>query len=734
MACQDPLIYWSGLSFVDAPQIYSDSDLTTVAPDGFYMYGGQVREMVAGVLGAAQPCDQCVIPCGTPFIGSGAGGEFRGIDFNLGSAVGATSLLFSPGGGNTAFNVPDQLTSIFPAGVRNSVYSNLVSGYTKGFIGSYRALPAESGGCQNVGPIPGLNGVTTGNTLLASGTTDGSGSFTLTDSTKDFSSSGLNVKINDVVLAVSTTTIPAVKKYSYVDDIAQAASGILGISNSYNSGGATYLAATGTVYKIYETGYLMDTAASFSVGNPALNTFVSAYDSTNWAFNAQNLLAKVSGVPSSTELTFSASPLAGQLATAIPGTTYTIAVGDAFTNSVIGSDGGVGYGKDYIYAGSGNFTDNGLFDFGNLPGNAGGYPLGWTGVTTNNTPLGNQYQSTLLCWNCTKVWSGVPNVDCNNGTGLLIPASPYSLLQPIAPNLPATVGNPWPAAGHAQEVQVQVVSVPPGGSTTTLSIVVDAPCSGTWWQILVPCPELLPAIQSSTRVGDIGVVFGTVCAATITTNFYHVPVEEMSNVLIKYPTKPNTATGANSIYANSDSYSEWVNWNVPASGQPRGVLGLNDYIYEDAYAVTPLPAGVYKMRFDPKTPVIWGDTTNAVSATLTDYSVDFVAAGVTVGMIVEDRTTGLTAEIIGTVTTTSFGITDLNGGFAALEQSGTPYKIYASSGEQDWAVEVGVLEYVDVDANDVAYPPEDYEADYPGQAQSTGDRIDGFVKSITLCP
>ena len=728
MACQDPLIYWSGLSFVDAPQIYSDSDLTTVASDGFYMYGGQVREMVGGVLGAAQPCDQCVIPCGTPFTASGAGGEFRDINFDLGSAVGAVSLLFSPGGGSSGFPVPDQLTSIFPAGVRNSVYSSLVSGYTTGFVGAYRDYPSGTTGCQNVGPIPGLNGVTTGNTLLASGTTDGSGSSTLTDTTQTFAT----VKVNDVVLAVSTATNPAVKKYSYVDDIAQAASGILGLSNLGNSNGAVHLEATGTVYKIYETGYLMDTAASFSVGNPALNTWVTAYDSPNWE-NSSSLFAEVNGVPTSTKLTFSNSSLSGQLVTAIPGTTYTVSVGDAFRNSVIGSDGGVGYGKDYIYAGGGNFTDNGLFEFGNLPGNSGGYPLGWTGVTTNNTPSGNQHQSTLLCWNCTQVWDPAVSIsyNCGSATGLLIPASPYSLLQPIAPNLPATVGNPWPVPGFIQTVQVQAVSVPPGGTTTTLSIVVDAPCAGTWWQILVPCPEPLAGIQSSTRVGDIGVVIGTVCAATITTNFYHVPVEEMSNVLMK---DPKSTGGANSIYANSDTHSEWLNWNVPPSGQPRGVLGLNDYIYEDAYAVTPLPSGVYKMRFDPQTPVIWGNTTNAVSATLTDYSANFVAAGVTVGMIVEDRTTGLTAEIIGTVTTTSFGITDLNGGFAALEQSGTPYKIYASTGEQDWAVEVGVLEYVDADADGSAYPPEDYEADYPGQAQSTGNRIDGFVKSITLCP
>ena len=61
-------------------------------------------------------------------------------------------------------------------------------------------------------------------------------------------------------------------------------------------------------------------------------------------------------------------------------------------------------------------------------------------------------------------------------------------------------------------------------------------------------------------------------------------------------------------------------------------------------------------------------------------------------------------------------------------------------GFQDWAVEVGVLEYADIgtyapQTNVHALPPESYVAD-PGATQgvqSSGTRIPGIVKSITLC-
>ena len=64
MACSNPTVHWSGSSFASAPQLYSDSALTTVAADGWYSFGGVAREMSGGVLGPVQPCSSCVVPCG----------------------------------------------------------------------------------------------------------------------------------------------------------------------------------------------------------------------------------------------------------------------------------------------------------------------------------------------------------------------------------------------------------------------------------------------------------------------------------------------------------------------------------------------------------------------------------------------------------------------------------------------------------------------------------------------
>ena len=89
-------------------------------------------------------------------------------------------------------------------------------------------------------------------------------------------------------------------------------------------------------------------------------------------------------------------------------------------------------------------------------------------------------------------------------------------------------------------------------------------------------------------------------------------------------------------------------------GQPDGVLGLHDLVFEDPNGVTPLPIGMYKVRFDAQ-----------------------------------------------------------DGG-----------------GISDWVIEVGMLEYADVDGGGHALPPENY----PGPTQSTGTRIPGVVTSITKCP
>ena len=56
---------FDGTNFAQATSLYTDSTLSTLAPDGYYGQGQIVRQQLNGVLLNAQPCSACVVPCGT---------------------------------------------------------------------------------------------------------------------------------------------------------------------------------------------------------------------------------------------------------------------------------------------------------------------------------------------------------------------------------------------------------------------------------------------------------------------------------------------------------------------------------------------------------------------------------------------------------------------------------------------------------------------------------------------
>lgn len=246
---------------------------------------------------------------------------------------------------------------------------------------------------------------------------------------------------------------------------------------------------------------------------------------------------------------------------------------------------------DYNYASS-------IFNISNVNQPLGSIisPIGWTGIV-NNT---GDYQSTLLNWNC--IDKSTSNCNCSTSistcsTALGVPASPYNNNVALAPNLmPFSAGGntQFQACGLSVKPAVMVVPSPPGIPQTDLKVSVVGPCTSTWWGIDVKCPELLAPILSSTQFGDLeddqtpaGQLTKTpladVCDYVVDTTFYHVPVDNWGN------------TNPNSYYYNGDSFSAA---GVVPLGQPNGVLGLSDWIYEDPYGVTPVAVGVYKMQFD----------------------------------------------------------------------------------------------------------------------------------------
>jgi hypothetical protein len=269
----------------------------------------------------------------------------------------------------------------------------------------------------------------------------------------------------------------------------------------------------------------------------------------------------------------------------------------------------------------------------------------YTGITNNVSGSSGVYpnieslESTCLDWNCTNINTN----DCGGGgTALDIPPSPFDPAQAIAPNLQNPVGNPWDYSNGEYRGWTTVIPSPLGVTNSIATIMITAPCINTWWGIHVQCPRQLTSIGRSVFF-PLGTPFSNVCAADIQETLHHVPVDNAGN------------TNPNSKYFANDQFPANYDPATPGQfGQPDGVLGLHDWVFEDPDGVTPLPIGMYLVEFDP--------------------------------------------------------------------QDGT--------GLGKYVIEVGFLEYRDVDGAGHALPPEGY----PGPTQSTGTRQPGIVRSITKCP
>lgn len=116
--------FLNGPSLGSSTTIYSDANLTIIAPDGFYSDGVISREQVSGILLPAIACGSCATPCGGTINGSGAQGIYL-LNLDTGgtaSDVGAIIVKFD------AFQVPDGIRATFNGNPYNKL-SSPVDGY-----------------------------------------------------------------------------------------------------------------------------------------------------------------------------------------------------------------------------------------------------------------------------------------------------------------------------------------------------------------------------------------------------------------------------------------------------------------------------------------------------------------------------------------------------------------------------------------------------------------------------
>lgn len=118
--------FLNGSSLSDSTAIYTNSAMTTLAPDGWYSDGLIIRQQLSGVLQAEQVCPSCEFPCGGTVSATGSSGAYV---MNIGtgslsSDVGAIVVRFDPAA------VPDGIKVVY-----NGITYNSVSSQNHGWLG-----------------------------------------------------------------------------------------------------------------------------------------------------------------------------------------------------------------------------------------------------------------------------------------------------------------------------------------------------------------------------------------------------------------------------------------------------------------------------------------------------------------------------------------------------------------------------------------------------------------------
>lgn len=80
---------FDGANFAQATSLYTNSTLTTLAPDGYYAQGTISRRQLNGLLLNAVACSSCVDPCGVGVNASVSNNGLFYSQFGLGSDIGA---------------------------------------------------------------------------------------------------------------------------------------------------------------------------------------------------------------------------------------------------------------------------------------------------------------------------------------------------------------------------------------------------------------------------------------------------------------------------------------------------------------------------------------------------------------------------------------------------------------------------------------------------------------------
>jgi hypothetical protein len=132
--------------FSTATSIWTNSNLTIKATDGFYQKDGFYRQMSGGELLPSTICPECAVPCGGTISASGSQGIYY-LDTDLGTSTGAVVIKFDP------FGIPDGILAVYNSITYNGL-SSPAWGWRQGTAGLATYIGSTGQDCGVVAGSP----------------------------------------------------------------------------------------------------------------------------------------------------------------------------------------------------------------------------------------------------------------------------------------------------------------------------------------------------------------------------------------------------------------------------------------------------------------------------------------------------------------------------------------------------------------------------------------------------
>jgi len=276
--------FLDGITLGNSTAVFTNAELTTLAPDQFYSDNTISREQVSGKLLPQQVCPSCAVSCGETINVNGTTGIYT-LDFDAGTAIGAMRITFNPA------SIPDGFKATFNSVVYNKFSSPNVGRLESTVNNAATYIGSSSANCglpKTTLNVPIFNYIAASNTFVNTGVTQ--------TETVVAGQVQLGAPPGASVMVIpKTTASPSIVSLNIAGVCTSTAWGVsIDCPIQLTGFSASVLGATvGTVCPLTLGETFYNVIVTGSAGNPALHDFV--FSDVNGSIALLNVYYKISG-------------------------------------------------------------------------------------------------------------------------------------------------------------------------------------------------------------------------------------------------------------------------------------------------------------------------------------------------------------------------------------------------------------------------------------------------------